>query len=170
MAGGTVDEPVMQILGSKMMSVADQDKERFRILISDGRHQISFAMLATQLNDKIFSGELSNNSVIKVKKYITSMLKNTGNKRILVILELDILKSGDSVGGTIGSPEPLSDNPQPPANNSTTSHSSMNGSSKSTASTSTPQQKPVQQVQNTSIDAGNQLTFPISNLSPYQNK
>lgn len=77
MSGGTIEEPIMQVLGSKKI-VGNADKERYRLLVSDGKYQISFAMIATQINEKITSGELSVNSVIKVKKFITSMINNGG--------------------------------------------------------------------------------------------
>lgn len=77
MSGGIVEEPVMQVLGSKKI-VGNAEKERYRLLVSDGKDQISFAMIATQINDKVTSGQLGNNCVIKVKKYITSMISNGG--------------------------------------------------------------------------------------------
>lgn len=95
MTGGVVDDPIMQVLGHKKITGAGQDKERYRILVSDGKYQISFAMLATQLNEKILSGELSSNSIIKVKKYITSLIKNAGqgDKYVLnVILQVLLVK------------------------------------------------------------------------------
>lgn len=79
MRGGNYDNPIMQVLGSKKIQGSGAN-ERFRLLVSDGKHSHSFAMLGTQHNDKLITGELSDYSVIKIDKYITSVLKTTGNK------------------------------------------------------------------------------------------
>lgn len=77
MNGGLYDKPVMQVLGSKKIQGSGAN-ERFRLLVSDGKHSHSFAMLATQLNDKLISGELSDYSVVQIDRFVTSLLKNTG--------------------------------------------------------------------------------------------
>lgn len=87
MTGGQIVDPVMQVLGSKKI-IGNAEKERYRLLVSDGKYQISFAMIATQINDKITSGELSVNSIIKVKKYITSMINNSGKGDRLVFISV----------------------------------------------------------------------------------
>lgn len=180
----------MQVLGTKEIK-GHQDKQRFRLLVSDGKNQISFAMLATQLNEKVISGELSNFTVIKIKKFITSMIKNSGQndrygrwffivfgrlmflcfvRRVIVILELEVVKSGSEVGGRIGNPVMLSEDHA--AKSSTNGHGS--GASSVASSVATVQSKaverPPQQQQQQQFDSNNQLTFPISSLSPYQNK
>lgn len=76
MRGGDYPSPVMQVLGSKKINSGNPDKERYRILLSDGRHTISFAMLTTQSNDS--SGSLENFSVIRIDKFITSVINNAG--------------------------------------------------------------------------------------------
>lgn len=81
MAGGDTENTILQVLGHKRITGQQEDKERYRLLVSDGRYQISFAMIATQLNDKISSGEITNNAVIKVLKYITSILKTSGQDK-----------------------------------------------------------------------------------------
>nr|CAD7201817.1 unnamed protein product [Timema douglasi] len=77
MRGGTVENPTMQILGSRKMG-GDATSERYRLLLSDGRHLNSFAMLATQLNEKVISGELSDYTVVQINRHITSMINNSG--------------------------------------------------------------------------------------------
>lgn len=72
MTGGDFDKPVVQILGTKRISSGDGGTERFRLLISDGKYLQSFAMLATQLNPLSANGELSDNSIIQIDRYITS--------------------------------------------------------------------------------------------------
>lgn len=79
MRGGNYDKPIMQVLGSKKIQGSGAS-ERFRLLVSDGKHSHSFAMLGTQLNEKLITGELSDFSVIRIDKYITSVLKSTPGK------------------------------------------------------------------------------------------
>lgn len=75
MRGGDYSSPVMQILGSKKITSSTPDKERYRILLSDGRHTISFAMLTTQTG----VGQCPENfSVIRIDKFITSVINNAG--------------------------------------------------------------------------------------------
>lgn len=49
MTGGQVSSPVMQVLSSKQVNCNQADKVRYRLLLSDGKHTISFAMLTTQV-------------------------------------------------------------------------------------------------------------------------
>nr|CAD7264523.1 unnamed protein product [Timema shepardi] len=107
MRGGTVENPTMQILGSRKMG-GDATSERYRLLLSDGRHLNSFAMLATQLNEKVISGELSDYTVVQINRHITSMINNSGKgeKRVMIILDLNVLAPGSQVGQKIGQPVP----------------------------------------------------------------
>jgi replication factor A1 len=52
--------------------------DRYGLLLSDGRRTFSFAMLATELNDKVASGELCDFTVIQITEYITSWVANAG--------------------------------------------------------------------------------------------
>ncbi|KAF5300828.1 hypothetical protein FQA39_LY10950 [Lamprigera yunnana] len=164
MKGGQVEHPIMQVLGTKRIASSSADKERFRVLLSDGKHMISFAMVTSQINDKLVNGELADNSIIKIKKYITSVINNVGkgDRRVLVILEMDILVPGEQIS-KIGEPEHLSYEDSdyvPPTKQSNV-----------TSITTVP--KINESSFNTSHMNGNgydQLTHPISSLSPYQNK
>lgn len=81
MHGAEVKDPVMQILGSKRVTSHQGDKERYRLLLSDGKHFISYAMLSVQVHDAVGgSTQIPDNSVIKLKRYITSVINNSGNK------------------------------------------------------------------------------------------
>lgn len=72
MRGGDYPDAVMQVLGSKKINSAGSDK-RYRLLISDGKNSISFAVLTTQID----GGAVSNFSVIKLVKFITSPINNS---------------------------------------------------------------------------------------------
>lgn len=76
MAGTEIDKPVVQILGSKRIT-ATENNERYRILVSDGKYLNSFAMLATQLNNLITEGQLPINTIVRIDRYITSMVNKS---------------------------------------------------------------------------------------------
>ncbi|KAF2878996.1 hypothetical protein ILUMI_27178 [Ignelater luminosus] len=176
MKGDQVDDPIMQVLGSKRIASASTDKERFRLLLSDGKYLVSYAMLTTQINDKIANGELADNTIIRVKRYITSVINNGGksNKHVLVILEMEVLLPGDQTG-KIGNPEQLPDNDTEPdsttnSNNATT-NDHVNSLSKPATSASTYRcmlNKPTNIDLNVSLQ--DHHIHPISSLNPYHNK
>lgn len=60
-------------MGSKRIA-STENSERYRLLVSDGQYMNTYAMLTTQLNPLITDGQLSDNSIIRVLKYITSMV------------------------------------------------------------------------------------------------
>lgn len=76
MAGSEIEKPVLQILGSKRI-MSTENSERYRLLVSDGKFLNSFAMLATQLNDYVVDGRLADNTIVRIDKYITSMVNKS---------------------------------------------------------------------------------------------
>ncbi|XP_053609978.1 replication protein A 70 kDa DNA-binding subunit [Plodia interpunctella] len=166
MTGGHYDKPIMQVLGSKKIQGSGAN-ERFRLLVSDGKHSHSFAMLATQLNDKLITGELCDYSVVQIDRFVTSLLKNTGKgeKRVMIILDVTILAPGQKVGKKLGNPQTWSEETASAPAPSAMQH--------------VPAPSPAKPVQiprpapsaglDTSI-LSSQMTHPIASLSPYQNK
>lgn len=77
MNGVEVDKPVVQILGNKHIKSSAENSDRYRILVSDGKYLNSFAMLATQLNNYVTEGQLSNNTIIRIERFITSMVNKS---------------------------------------------------------------------------------------------
>lgn len=156
MSGGNVENAVMQVLGTKKVTCKSGDKERHRLLLSDGLNCISFAMLSTQVAQK---EDMPQFSIIKILKYITSLINNVGSKdkRVLVILEFELIALGDVVKMKIGNPEQLSDN--------VTTPSSAIKPNNSTSSAPTPQQ--TLPGHSTNLD---EPIHPIASLSPYHNK
>ncbi|XP_049795806.1 replication protein A 70 kDa DNA-binding subunit-like isoform X2 [Schistocerca nitens] len=104
MRGGTVEDPVMQILGSGRIDGAGSS-ERYHLQVSDGCHQNS-AMLATELKDKLTPGELSEYSVVRLNHWMLNSGER-GTERVIVIVDLTILASGTEVGVKIGEPAPF---------------------------------------------------------------
>lgn len=166
LAGGNVDEPIVQILGHKKLAGTTAGSDRFRLLISDGRHLNSFAMLATQLNNQVTSGELCNFTVVQITRYITSMVTNLdkGEKRVMVILDVKILASGNEVGFRIGDPKPITEGTEAETTGPQQAVPNRTAQPKPTAN------RPASSVSVLSSPGGSVNTHPISSLSPYQNK
>ena len=61
-------------------------------------------MLATQLNSLITDNQIDELCVIRVNKHSCN---NMQGKKVIIILELDILRSGAQVGQKIGTPVPI---------------------------------------------------------------
>ncbi|KAL1138170.1 hypothetical protein AAG570_009862 [Ranatra chinensis] len=184
MSGGEMVHPVVQVLGSKMIPASQGSGERYRLLISDGIHLNSFAMLATQHNSKITSGELSENSIIKITNHIVSVVKNTGkgDKRIMVILEMEILKRGSEVGHRIGNPAPFTEGARDNTQQETAQHETPQPSSDVKPNGEFIRRITVESLQNlanysrrsindTTLNSpmNTTMTHPIISLSPYQN-
>lgn len=80
MSGESQDgkEPVLQVLGTKKIA-SSGGAERYRLLLSDGKHLQSFAMLSTQLNNHVTNGDLAEFAIIRVRNHITSVVNKTDN-------------------------------------------------------------------------------------------
>merc|ERR1712106_861366 len=88
-----------------MKRIPSGTQERHRLLVSDGQWSSSFAMLATQLNGKVASGEISQNCIIKMNRFVCNTVQD--NKKVLIILDLSVLQTGAEVGQRIGDPQPF---------------------------------------------------------------
>ncbi|PZC79523.1 hypothetical protein B5X24_HaOG216188 [Helicoverpa armigera] len=167
MNGGVYDKPIMQVLGSKKIQGSGAN-ERFRLLVSDGKHSHSFAMLATQLNDKLISGELSDYSVVQIDRFVTSLLKNTGKgeKRVMIILDITIVAPGSTVGKKLGNPVTWTEESAaaaPPVKSTPTP-------APRPTPAPVPMSLPTPSANLDSSILSSQMTHPIASLSPYQNK
>eukprot|EP00092_Neocalanus_flemingeri_P076613 GFUD01095044.1.p1 GENE.GFUD01095044.1~~GFUD01095044.1.p1 ORF type:complete len:135 (-),score=37.88 GFUD01095044.1:89-493(-) len=100
--GEDVHEPLVQVLGHKAIQGSGQ--ERYRLLLSDGQYTNSFSMLATQLNSMIHDKQLEMYTVIKVKKQICNQVAGQ-TKRVVIILDLEVVTPGAEVGSKIGNPD-----------------------------------------------------------------
>merc|ERR1712083_62215 len=97
--GGTIKNPNLQILSSKR--IAGSSSERYRLLISDGMYSNSYAMLATQLNWMVTEKQLDDYCVVQVKRLQCNTMQGY---KVIIILEMEILRPGFQVGQKIGSP------------------------------------------------------------------
>ena len=75
------------------------------MLISDGANSNSYGMLATQLNGYVNDGKLTEYSIFKVRKY---QCNNMQGKKVIIVLDLEVLQEGSEVGVKVGSPTPIS--------------------------------------------------------------
>uniref|UniRef100_A0A8C6KGF3 Replication protein A subunit n=1 Tax=Nothobranchius furzeri TaxID=105023 RepID=A0A8C6KGF3_NOTFU len=80
---------------------------RFRVMMSDGRHTLSSFMLSTQLNYLAEENILAPNCVCILKKHVTNILKD--GRRVVIILETELIKPAEEVSGKIGDPTPYFD-------------------------------------------------------------
>ncbi|KAK2718993.1 replication protein A 70 kDa DNA-binding subunit-like [Artemia franciscana] len=105
MEGKQLTAVILQILSTKKVGSAT-GAERYRALISDGTYSNGYAMLATQLNGLVTSRQLEDYSIVRVNNPIVNTVNNQGKeeKRIVVLLDLEILKRGSEVGGRVGDP------------------------------------------------------------------
>uniref|UniRef100_A0A8C1T2Z3 Replication protein A subunit n=1 Tax=Cyprinus carpio TaxID=7962 RepID=A0A8C1T2Z3_CYPCA len=77
---------------------------RFRVMMSDGLHTMSSFMLSTQLNPMAEQNQLAANCVCILKRSVTNVLKD--GRRVIVILDMEVIKSADQMAGKIGDPTP----------------------------------------------------------------
>ncbi|KAF5295449.1 hypothetical protein FQA39_LY13110 [Lamprigera yunnana] len=158
MNGGNVQNPILQILGIKHLT-SDSDNERVRVVLSDGKHKINLAVIITQI-DKLDNGELTVNSVIRLKRYITSALgsEEKEKRQVLVVFDAETLVPGNQTC-KIGDPSLLPDHSISHNNNSaSTSAMTMNLSPINTS------------IVNNNLSTQIQASQPISSLTPYQHK
>lgn len=77
MSGAEPPDPIVQVLGSKKIQSSNHGKDRFRLLLSDGKNTISFAMLTTSINEGGVGKEgVPTNSIIQLKKYVSNVINN----------------------------------------------------------------------------------------------
>ncbi|XP_027329707.1 replication protein A 70 kDa DNA-binding subunit A-like [Abrus precatorius] len=85
-AGDMNSKPLLQVLDIKLIRNSMQ-QERYRILLSDAVSSQQ-AMLATQLNDRVRTGQVKKGSVVQLIDYICSPIQN---RKIVVVLNLETI-------------------------------------------------------------------------------
>lgn len=179
MLGEQVENPVVQILGCKKIPGSEGAADRYRLLVSDGKYMITFAMLAAQLNNVVASDKLPTNTIIVIRRYITSNIQTNNkseNRRILVILDLEVLVSGEEIE-KMGDPEQLTFEQlaalakKDTHNASVSNGQGSNGNSGSAGlrgnlKTTTPNRNNTTASSST-MDFQNTNWHPIENINPY---
>lgn len=80
---------------------------RYRVMMSDGVHTLSSFMLSTQLNFMVEDDLLAPNCVCILKRHVTNILKD--KRRVVIILEIEVVQPAEEVAGRIGDPTPYND-------------------------------------------------------------
>lgn len=83
-AGDVNSKPLVQVLDIKLIG---NTQERYRVLISDSVLS-QHAMLATQLNDRVKSGQVKKGAVIQLIDYICSTVQNRKYVDIMPVLSV----------------------------------------------------------------------------------
>ncbi|KAK1157530.1 replication protein A 70 kDa DNA-binding subunit-like [Acipenser oxyrinchus oxyrinchus] len=173
--GDQIQNAALQVINIRRIEGA-AGLHRFRLLMSDGVNTLSSFMLATQLNVLVEQKEIAANCICRIKKYIVNTLKD--GRRVVIIIDLEVLKSASDVEKTIGEPTPY-----------------VEGEAKTTSPTSNPPAKSFKQQSSYNSemsmnrgapkDVGKQKAFPdppntpggsqskvvpIASLNPYQSK
>lgn len=93
-------------------NLATGTPERYRILLSDGRHSQQ-GMLAVQMNGLVKSGILQKGSVVRLLQYNCSQIQN---RRIIIVTELEVAEEKcDIIGQPKGYPGLNPGDAKPPA-------------------------------------------------------
>ena len=177
--GGTVEKPTLQVLQNK--KIAGSTSDRYRVFVSDGQYSNSFSMLATQMNHLITEGKLEAFSIVRVNNHICN---NVNGKKVIILLEIEVLKPGSEVGRKIGDPLQIgadgtvSGNPAAKAANAgaqkrPADSDLSNAPKRSPLATSNGQRSSILEPRSTigsSSDLSQSAVYPINSLTPYNNK
>ncbi|XP_051933461.1 replication protein A 70 kDa DNA-binding subunit isoform X1 [Hippocampus zosterae] len=107
LAGGSeVNDAILQLVSIRKIE-GGNGPVRYRVMMSDGRHTMSSFMLCTQLNFMAEENLLAPNCLVLIKRHVTNTLKD--GRRVVIILETEVLKPAADVKGRIGNPTPYSD-------------------------------------------------------------
>uniref|UniRef100_A0ACB8ECQ6 60S acidic ribosomal protein P1 n=1 Tax=Sphaerodactylus townsendi TaxID=933632 RepID=A0ACB8ECQ6_9SAUR len=101
MQGEDVGTPVLQLVTTRAIATGN-GPPRYRMLMSDGVNTLSSFMLATQLNSLVDQERLKVHAICKINKFIVNILKD--GRKVVIVMDLDVVKTGDVVGSKIGNP------------------------------------------------------------------
>ncbi|XP_006891158.1 PREDICTED: replication protein A 70 kDa DNA-binding subunit [Elephantulus edwardii] len=104
--GDTTIKPVLQVINIRPITTGNSPP-RYRLLMSDGVNTLSSFMLATQLNPLVEEERLSSNCICQINRFIVNTLKD--GRRVVILMELEILKSAEAVGMKLGNPVPYNE-------------------------------------------------------------
>ncbi|XP_016337159.1 replication protein A 70 kDa DNA-binding subunit-like [Sinocyclocheilus anshuiensis] len=168
--GIEVSNPVLQCVNIRKID-GGNGLSRFRVMMSDGLHTMSSFMLSTQLNPMAEQNQLATNCVCMLKRSVANVLKD--GRRVVVILDMEVIKSADQMAGKIGDPTPYVEGQSKPQQSTAPaptvrplqpqngSDGSMNRPAQSFGKR--PMAAP-------STPGGSSKVVPIASLNPYQSK
>uniref|UniRef100_A0A3Q4GTL6 Replication protein A subunit n=1 Tax=Neolamprologus brichardi TaxID=32507 RepID=A0A3Q4GTL6_NEOBR len=167
--GLDVDKPVLQLLNIRQISNASSPP-RFRLMMSDGQHSLTSCLLATQLNYLSEENLLVPNCVCLLKKTINNTLAD--GRRVVVVMDMDILKSAKETGGKIGNPTPYNTDgiPLEAPHASPMKASAMKASPSKGLTMKVSPMKASPMKANSASPGSSAKVNPIASLNPYQSK
>ncbi|CAL8346451.1 unnamed protein product [Arctogadus glacialis] len=167
--GGQHPDAMLQLLNIRKMD-GTSGPPRFRIMMNDGRHTMSYFMLSTQLNSLADQNLLEPNCVCMLKKSVTNVLKD--GRRVIIILEIEVITPAKDVPGKLGEPTPFVEGqggkapqaaePAAPVRPLQPQNAANKGPSREFGK-KTPSALP-------STPGGSSKVVPIASLNPYQSK
>ncbi|XP_040043225.1 replication protein A 70 kDa DNA-binding subunit [Gasterosteus aculeatus] len=169
--GDPVADAVLQLVNIRKID-SGNGAIRFRVMMSDGLNSMSSFMLSTQLNFMAEENVLAPNCICILKKHVTNILKD--KRRVVVILEIEVIKPAQMVDGRIGDPIALTEGtkgqqqsaPNPenrqPLQQQQNRNEGLKGFSRDFGK-KTPSAMP-------STPGGSSKVVPIASLNPYQSK
>mmetsp|Transcript_27892 Transcript_27892/g.39242 ORF Transcript_27892/g.39242 Transcript_27892/m.39242 type:complete len:642 (-) Transcript_27892:59-1984(-) len=86
--------PVLQLMAVKAVGGSS---DRYRTILSDGQHYVQ-GMLATQINHMVHSGQIADNSIVRVDDFMNNSVQN---RTVIIVLGLTVM---DTTAERIGSP------------------------------------------------------------------
>lgn len=104
--GDTSIKPILQVISIRPITTGN-NPPRYRLLMSDGINTLSSFMLATQMNSLVEQEQLAANCICQIDRFIVNTLKD--GRRVVILMELKVLKSADMVGVKIGNPLPYNE-------------------------------------------------------------
>ncbi|XP_072795146.1 replication protein A 70 kDa DNA-binding subunit isoform X2 [Vicugna pacos] len=149
--GDTSIKPILQVINIRPITTGNSPP-RYRLLMSDGLNTLSSFMLATQLNHLVEEEQLSSNCICQINRFIVNTLKD--GRRVVILMELEVLKSAEAVGVKIGNPVPYNEGSTVPKAYGASKIFGKAGSTSIVNSSGGTQSKVV----------------PIASLTPYQSK
>uniref|UniRef100_A0AAX7VGV3 Replication protein A subunit n=1 Tax=Astatotilapia calliptera TaxID=8154 RepID=A0AAX7VGV3_ASTCA len=146
---------------------------RFRLMMSDGQHSLTSCLLATQLNYLSEENLLVPNCVCLLKKTINNTLAD--GRRVVVVMDMDILKSAKETGGKIGNPTPYNTDGgsftgKTPMKASPMKASAIKASPSKGLTMKVSPMKASPMKANSASPGSSAKVNPIASLNPYQSK
>ncbi|XP_054454284.1 LOW QUALITY PROTEIN: replication protein A 70 kDa DNA-binding subunit [Anoplopoma fimbria] len=169
--GNGGNDAVLQLVNIRKID-SGSGPARFRVMMSDGVHTLSSFMLSTQLNFMADENLLAPNCICILKKHVTNILKD--RRRVVIILEIEVIKPAEEVAGRIGEPTPFAEGQikgqqsapipenRPPPLQQQNKSEVQKGFNRDFGK-KTPSAMP-------STPGGSSKVVPIASLNPYQSK
>ncbi|KAL2259299.1 hypothetical protein VTK26DRAFT_7066 [Humicola hyalothermophila] len=158
--------PVLQCLQIKSLGSKGevQGAERYRVVLSDIRNYVQ-CMLATQANAAVHEGLLQLGSIVRLRQYLTQVLKG---RNILIILNLEVISALGNPA-RIGDPKSLESRDAQPGS-TTIGGSGFYGAKDEPTEDVKPPARKQEVVRSAPEKYGASTIYPIEALSLYSNK